>query len=307
MVVRNLADSTVPASLGPGDEILTTDHEYGAMDRTWRFVCQRTGARYIQQPIPLPVTTHEAFLDRLWAGVTERTRVIFLSHITSSTALTFPVTEICRRAREAGILTVIDGAHAPGQIPVNLSEIGADIYTGTCHKWLCAPKGSAFLFARPEVQSWLAPLVVSWGWESERPGESRFVDWHEWQGTRDIAAFLAVPAAIAFQKANDWEGVRQRCRTLAADTRRRINGLTGLGPICPDTPEWFTQFCSVRLPDLDQDLLKHRLYDEYRVEAPVIRRQDGCFIRVSFQAYNTQADADALVHALANLLPALTA
>ena len=128
MVARNLA-------LGPGDEILTTDHEYGAMDRTWRYVCQKTGARYVQQPIPLPVTAQEEFVETFWAGVTSHTRVVFLSHITSPTALIFPIEEICQRAREASLLCIVDGAHAPGQIAVDLEAIGADMYVGACHKW----------------------------------------------------------------------------------------------------------------------------------------------------------------------------
>jgi len=305
MVARSLSDHR-GLPLRPGDEILTTDHEYGAMDRTWRFICRQTGARYVQQPIPLPVTTHADFVERFWAGVNEHTRVIFLSHITSRTALTLPVAEICRRARAAGLLTIIDGAHAPGQVPLNLHTLGADIYTGACHKWLCAPKGSAFLYARPEVQCWLEPLVVSWGWESEHPSSSQFIDYHQWQGTRDIAAFLSVPAAIKFQAQNGWSEVRRQCRALAADTRRRINDLTGFEPICPDTPDWFTQFFSARLPDVDLDTLKQRLYDEYRIEVPLIRWNDQCLIRVSFQGYNSQADADALVNALSRLLPEST-
>ena len=274
------------------------------MDRTWRYVCSQIGARYVQRPIPLPVTTHADFVEHFWAGVTERTRIIFISHITSPTALTFPVAEICRRARAAGILTIVDGAHAPGQLPLNLAELGADIYTGACHKWLCAPKGAAFLYARPEVQPWLEPLVVSWGWEAERPGPSPFVDWHEWQGTRDLAAYLTVPAAIRFQAEHDWDAVRRRCHRLAVETRGRIDALTGLPPICPDT--WFTQFFAARLPECDLDALKARLYDEHRIEAPLIRWNGQSFIRVSFQAYNDEADADALLRALAQLLPEVT-
>jgi len=296
MVARSL-------DLSPGDEILTTDHEYGAMDRTWRFVCRKTGARYVQQPIPLPVTSHTDFVETFWAGVTERTRVVFISHITSPTALAFPVQEICRRARDAGLLSIVDGAHAPGQIPLNLATLGADVYAAACHKWLCAPKGSAFLYVRPEVQGMLEPLVVSWGWESERPSDSQFVDHHEWQGTRDLAAFLSVPAAIEFQAQNDWASVRRRCRALASQTRRRLNALTGLDPICPDSAEWFTQMFAARLPDVDLDRLKERLYDEFRIEVSLTRWNGQPLIRVSFQAYNSQADADALVDALAQLLP----
>lgn len=290
-------------NLRPGDEILTTDHEYGAMDRTWRFVCRKAGARYVRWPIPLPVTSHADFVETFWAGVTERTRVIFISHITSPTALTFPVQEVCRRARQAGLLSIVDGAHAPGQIPLNLAALGADIYAGACHKWLCAPKGSAFLYARREVQQWLEPLVISWGWESEHPSGSQFVDYHEWQGTRDLAAFLSVPAAIEFQAARDWETVRRRCRALASDTRRRLNALTGLDPICPDSPEWFTQMAAARLPNVDLERLQERLYDQFRLEVPLMRWNGQPLIRLSFQAYNSRADADTLVDALAQLLP----
>jgi isopenicillin-N epimerase len=290
--------------LRSGDEILATDHEYGAMDRTWRFLCRKNGARYVQQPIPLPVTTHADFVETFWAGITKRTRVIFISHITSPTALIFPVQEICHRARDAGILSIIDGAHAPSQIPLNLATLGADIYTGACHKWLCAPKGAAFLYARREVQSWLDPLVVSWGWESKNPSDSQFIDHHEWQGTRDIAAFLSVPAAIAFQAQNDWDTVRQRCHALARATRQRIHALTGLEPLCPGSPEWFSQMFSARLPQkVDIDLLKKRLYEEFRIEIPLMEWNGQLLIRASFQAYNTQKDADALLEALAQLLP----
>jgi len=296
MVARSLR-------LQPNDEILTTDHEYGAMDRTWHFICQQTGARYVRQPIPLPVTEADAWLETFWSGVNERTKLIFLSHITSPTALTFPVEAICHRARAAGLLCIVDGAHAPGHIPLNLPAIGADLYTGACHKWLCAPKGAAFLYARHETQHWLEPLVVSWGYESDRPSASSFIDYHEWQGTRDLAAFLTVPAAIEFQAQHDWDAVRQQCHQLACDTRQRLNALTGLEPICPDSPQWFTQMFAARLPaHTDLEALKQRLYDEFRVEVPVVSWNHQKFIRVSFQGYNTQGDADILVEALKRLL-----
>lgn len=292
--------------LQPGDEILTSDHEYGAMDRTWRFTCQKIGANYVQQPIPLPVTTAEAFVENIWAGVNEKTRVIFISHITSPTALIFPVKEICRRARLAGILTIVDGAHATGQIPLDLHDLDCDLYSGALNKWLMAPKGSSFLYARPEAQQWLDPLVVSWGYESENPSASQFVDYHEWQGTRDMSAFLSVPAAIGFQKEHNWAAVRSQCHALAVETRRRMNALTGLAPISPDSPSWLGQFFSARLPDsVELTLFKNRLIDEFHIEAPVMLWNRQKFLRVSFQGYNTRSDADALLEALAILLPNL--
>jgi isopenicillin-N epimerase len=292
--------------LGAGDQVLGTDHEYGAMDRTWRFICARRGARYLRQPIPLPVRSPEELLERFWRGFNERTKVVFISHITSQTALTFPVEEICRRARQAGVLSIIDGAHVPGQLPLDLSALGADIYTGACHKWLCGPKGSAFLYARREVQPMLEPLVVSWGWEAEEPSASQYVDHHEWQGTRDPSAFLAVPAAIEFQRQHDWDTVRERCHQLARRTRERVLALTGLPPICPDDRSWFVQMFAARLPQLDPRDLRERLRQEYAIEALAHSWNDQPLLRVSFQGYNTQADADALIEALERLIPEMT-
>ena len=290
-------------NLQPDDEILTTDHEYPATDNMWDFLCAKAGARVVRQHIPLPLTTAEAFADALFAGVSRRTRAIFLSHITSSTALVLPVEEVCRRARAAGIPTIVDGAHAPAHVPLDLQALGADIYAATCHKWLCAPKGSAFLYARPEAQAWLEPLIVSVNWKpAYAAGERRFVLENEWLGTRDIAAFLAVPAAIQFQAEHDWEAQRRRCHELAVETRRRIDALTGLPALGPDDRRWLGQMVSVRLPAVDEATLKRRLYDEYRIEAPIITWRGQVLIRVSFQAYNDEADADALVAALGRLL-----
>lgn len=296
MIARSL-------DLHPGDEVLASDHEYGALDRTWRFICRQKGAKYIQRPIALPITSQADVVEALWQGVSEHTRVIFISHITSPTALVFPVEEICQRARTAGILTIVDGAHAPGQIQLDLNVIGADFYAGACHKWLCAPKGAGFLFARRSIQSRLAPLVVSWGYESEKPGPSQFIDYHEWQGTRDLSAFLSVPAAIEFQALHDWRAVRRRCHALASQTRARINTLTDLPAICPDSPEWYGQMFVALLPaGVATEGLKARLYEEYRIEVPLHRWNNQPLIRVSFQVYNDTADTDALLMALRELL-----
>jgi isopenicillin-N epimerase len=284
--------------LAPGDEVLGTDHEYGALDRTWRFVCQKRGARYVRQPVGLPLTDAEQTVETVWAGVSSRTRVLFMSHITSPTGIIFPVAELVRRARELGILTIIDGAHAPGQIPLDLDALGTDVYLGNAHKWMLSPKGAAFLHARREVQPVLEPLVVSWGWEAERPGPSRFVDHHEWQGTRDIAPFLAVPAAIRFMAQHNWPQVRRRCHELVRSARQAVTELTGLEPITSDGPEWFAQMASLPLPRCDAKLLQQQLLDEYGIEIPIITWSGRQFARISVQGYNTQADVDALVAAL---------
>ena len=198
----------------------------------------------------------------------------------------------------------MDGAHAPGQIPLDLSELGADLYIGACHKWLCAPKGAAFLYATPDIQPRLEPLVVSWGYESEKPGKSQFIDYHEWQGTRDMAAFLSVPAAIEFQNKRNWPDIRARCHQMASQTRQRVNLLTGQKSICPDSPDWFAQMATIRLPaDIDTERLKENLYRDFHIEVPILQWQNQPMMRVSFQAYNDQSDADALLEALDCLLP----
>jgi isopenicillin-N epimerase len=296
MVVRNL-------DLKPGDEILTTNHEYGAMDRTWRFICKKTGAIYKHQTIPLPVSTEDEIVNSLWQGVTPNTKIIFISHITSPTALKFPVKEICDLARRAGLISIVDGAHAPGQIQLDLRDIGADIYTGACHKWMCAPKGAAFLYARREIQSMLDPLVVSWGYESDKPGPSQFIDYHEWQGTRDLAAFLSVPAAIRFQYDYDWGSIRKDCHDLASWTRNKINNTFGFEALSPDSPDWFSQMFATYLPrGIDPEELKTRLYQEYHIEVPTHKWDGQPLIRVSFQAYNDQSDAELLIAAMEKIL-----
>lgn len=147
--------------LKPGDEILTTDLEYGAMDKTWNYYCKQKGANYIRQPIHLPLTTKEAIVEQFFKGLTQKTKAIFISQITSSTALILPVKEICEIAKQKGLLTIVDGAHVPAHIPLNLQELKADIYTGACHKWMMTPKGCSFLYVAKEQQHWIDPLIIS--------------------------------------------------------------------------------------------------------------------------------------------------
>lgn len=290
-------------ALNPGDEILTTDHEYGACDMTWEWLARKQGAKMVRQPIPLPVTTHADFVETFWAGVTPRTKVIFMSHITSPTALIFPVAEICRRAREAGILTVIDGAHAPSQLDLDMEAIGADVYTGNLHKWLTTPRGCAFMHVRPEHHAWIESLIVSWGWGSTGViSESTLVLRNEWQGTRDHSAFLSVPAAIQFQANHDWPAVKQRCRDLAVRTQQRVSELTGLAPHCPTDQGWFAQLVACPIQTDDLALLKTRLHDEARIEVPMVDWHGHQFVRVSIAGFTMEHDIDALLAALKKFL-----
>jgi isopenicillin-N epimerase len=295
IVARSLA-------LQPGDEVLSTDHEYGAADRAWRFVCRERGAYYRNQPVQLPLRDPGEVVEQVWAGVTERTRLIFISQITSPTALIFPVAAICHRARAVGILTLIDGAHAPGQIDLDLDAIGADFYTGNCHKWLCAPKGAGFLHARPDAQPLLKPVIVSWGYEALAPRPSRFLDYFEWTGTHDPAAYLSVPAAIDFQKQHNWPAVRLTCHHMLREASARLGELTQLPPISPDTPDWWMQMRAYPLPRCDIQAVKARLWDAYQVEVPLIDWKGQPYLRVSIQAYNTPDDIDRLIEGLRRLL-----
>jgi isopenicillin-N epimerase len=297
----------IARSLGlqPGDEVLGTDHEYGAVERTWRFNCERQGAAYKVQPIALPVASSEAVIEQLWRGVTKRTKLIVISHISSPTALVFPVAEIARRAAAQGMLTAVDGAHAPGQVDVNLEAIGADFYVGNAHKWLSASVGAGFLYARPDRQPLLKPLVVSWGWQPREHGSSPFQDYFGWIGTDDPSAYLSVPAAIAFQEAHDWPTVRADCHALARQAQAQIAALTHLSPISPDTADWWGQMCVAPLPtdgQLAARELQRRLWEEFQVEVPIVEWQGWRFVRLSVQAYNSVADVERCVAGLGHLL-----
>jgi isopenicillin-N epimerase len=295
--------------LKPGDQILTTDHEYSALEKTWAYVCRKTGAEVVVVKIPMPLETEEQFTDTIIAGMTERTRVLFLSHITSPTALVFPIERALAEARRRGIWSVIDGAHTPGHIKLDLDALGADFYSGNCHKWMMTPKGSAFLYARPEVQGLLDPLVISHGWteKSKEPGakgafgNSPFIDEIEMQGTRDPSAWLSVPAAIAFKRDNDWEAVAAHCSALAQDTARRLGELTGLAPL--STPEFCApQMVAMPIPECDTAELHKTLFDRYGIEIPVFKWQDTCIARLSVQGYNSKPQMDRLIEALAKEL-----
>jgi len=293
--------------LQSGDEVLTTDHEYGACDATWRLVCERSGAHYRRVQIPLPFDA-ESFVARLMAAVTPRTRLIFLSHVTSTTALIFPVAALCAAARERGITTLVDGAHAPGQISLSLSAVGADFYTGNCHKWLCAPKGAAFLHVRPEHHAAVHAPVVSWGYvamqdEGGHTGFDAYVGKTllerrlQWQGTRDIAAWLSVPAALEFLAAHDWPARRAECHTRALALQARVGARNGLKPIGRD--EDFGQMVPIPVRCTEPEALRARLFEQHRIEVPVTQHAGQVFVRVSVQAYTSDADLQALENALA--------
>lgn len=279
------------------DEILTTDLEYGAMDRTWNYYCDKVGAKYVRQKITLPVTSSEQIVDELFAGLTSKTKAVFISHITSTTALRLPVEEICKRAKAEGLITVVDGAHVPGHIDLNLEDLEADIYTGACHKWLLTPKGCSFLYVNKEFQPF-DPLVISWGFESETPSHSKFIDHHQLQGTRDFSAFLTIPAALKFRDDNDWINVAADCRQLAHSNYNRFAEVTSGTILSPISDEFLGQMCSLSIDCPDPVALQDLLYEQYKIEIPVMPHNEMVFIRYSMNGYHTQADLDKLFEAL---------
>lgn len=306
----NIAARALEAHLRAGDEVLSTNHEYGACSNAWEAVCARTGARYLRCPLPMPDEPGgdaASLVETIWRRVTDRTRVLFLSHITSPTALRLPIEPVLARARAAGIYTVIDGAHAPGQIALDLPALDADFYTGNCHKWLCAPKGAGFLYARTNVQPFVQPLVVSWGNGPERQffSGNDMQDALDWSGTNDFSAWLAVPAAIRFQQKWAWEHVRARAAALLDAWLPQCAAIVGLPPVygAAYNPLRPPQMAVSPLPGhIDATALKARLLDEFAVEIPVITWRARKFVRVSVQGYTTEDDLQALAEALRDSL-----
>jgi isopenicillin-N epimerase len=284
--------------LKQGDEILSTDLEYGAMDRTWKYYCRKAEATYVQQPISLPVRSNEQVVEEFFKGLTPKTKAIFISHITSSTALILPVEEICAKAKQLGLITIVDGAHVPGHIPLDLSTLQADIYAGACHKWMLTPKGSSFLYVKPEFQPLFDPLVISWGFESQYPSDSRFIDYHQLQGTRDYSAFLTIPKALQFRRENDWEQASAMSRKTAIANYERFAAAANGEMTCPATETFLGQMCSLRIRCNDFAQLGGLLYNTYGIEIPVFEHGKDVYIRYSVQAYNSQSDLDNLFSAL---------
>jgi isopenicillin-N epimerase len=282
--------------LRPGDEVLATDLEYGACDLAWEWICGCTGARYVRVPIPLPLRDPGELVDALFAAASERTRVVYVSHVTSSTALVLPLEEIVGRARAVGLVTIVDGAHAPAQVPLDISALGADFYSGNCHKWLCAPKGAGFLHVQPEHQERVDAAIVSWGYAEGRTFSQRI----ESQGTRDPAAWLTVPDAIRFQREREWDDVRDRCRQVVQAARRELCDLFGTEPLAPET--MVAQMAAVRLPCSAPDL-SNKLFERHRVEIPVGGAEND-LLRLSVAGYTTREEIERLLAALVRELDA---
>lgn len=302
----NIVASSFP--LVPGDEVLATNHEYGAVLRIWRRVCQRAGATLRVQALPDPIVSDDQVVDAFLQGVTPRTKLIVVSHVTSPTAIILPVRKICAGARQLGVRVCIDGPHAPAAVPLELDRLDCDFYTASCHKWLSAPIGSGFLYAHPRSRSLLKPLVVSWG-ESLSGRRASWLDEFTWSGTRDPSAFLSVPAAIEFLETVGLETFREQTHGLARYAREQMARLTGLAPLVPDSREWYGPMIALPLPASvgepptgHMHPLQVALWEQHQIEVPIVNWHGRRFIRVSCHLYNDEADIDRLVEALSKLL-----
>ena len=286
--------------IAEGDEILTTQHEYGALIRAWNRLSIRKSFSFIQQKIDLPLGSKETFIDQFCAGINERTKIIFISHITSQTALIFPVEEICKIAKSKGIVTIIDGAHAPGHIDLDITQIGCDYYTGACHKWMCAPKGSSFLYVAKNFQKGMSPQIMSWGEKGDDPGPSQFLMDFQWQGTKDMSAFLAIPSAIRFLQENKWKEKSVISKNLISHLAGRLKDILGTESLFKNK-NWIGQMISHPLP-LDSPVnLKDMLWNDFKIEVPIFDWGKRNFIRVSAHFYNDQKDMDHLIKALKDI------
>jgi isopenicillin-N epimerase len=294
----------------PG-EILLTDHEYGAMHWCWERAAQRLGLTLRTFALP-PLPRHPAeIVLAAKAAFTERTRLLFFSHVLSPTGMVLPARELCMEARRHGILTVVDGAHALAMVPLDMEAIGCDFYGSNCHKWLLAPTGAGFLYLGAGSEDRLQPLQVSWGWHYDRAKADQPDEWgttprlrsFEFEGTRDWCPWLAVPAAIDFQASLGWQRIRGRIAELVRYTRQRLTGVAGLVPATPEEPGLHGAMTAFRLPEGTQAApLRTALWERHRLEVPIIERPDGLLMRVSTHFYNTEAEIDLLAEVLPPLL-----
>jgi isopenicillin-N epimerase len=284
--------------LEAGDEVLTTNIEYGACDKAWMYFCKQGGAHYIQQPIHFPVLDQQDIVESVISGITPRTRLIFISHITSATGFILPVAEICKAAQDRGIPVFIDGAHTPGHIPLDLNQLNPDYYTGACHKWMMTPKGSSFLYAKKERQAQIDPLIISWGYDAAQPSHSQFLDYHQVQGTRDISAFLSIPAAIQFRAAHDWEKVSESCKQLVRASAGSFCEQLDTEPHIPIKPDFLGQMFSIPINTKEPERLQNTLYEQYQIEIPVMHQNGKNYLRYSVQGFNGPDDLNHLKNAL---------
>jgi isopenicillin-N epimerase len=300
----------------PGDELLTTDHEYNACRNVLNFVAERSGAKVVVASVPFPLSSATEVVDRVLSAVTGKTKLLLIDHVTSATGIVFPLRAIVRSLAEKGIDSLVDGAHAPGMLPLRLDELEAAYYTGNCHKWMCTPKGSAFLHVRRDRQNLVRPLAISHGANSPRKDRSRFRLEFDFMGTDDPTPFLCIPEAIAFFEKivpGGWDEVRSRNRSLALRARAILQEALSIPAPAPE--EMLGSLAAVSLPDrrdgaelppMSLDPISRELFEKHRIETlvSVWPRSPERVLRVSAQLYNDESQFRTLALALTEALSA---
>jgi isopenicillin-N epimerase len=283
--------------LREGDQVLLTDHVYGAVERIWDAACRRAGAERVTVELPRPLEAGEQIVSALERAMTDRTRLLIVSHVTSATAVVFPIEAICQAAADRGVAVCVDGPHAPLHVPLDLTALPCAFYAASCHKWLCAPFGSGFLYVDRHWQERVQPAVVSWGRLLPALPE-RWDEQFIWSGTRDPSAFLAVPAAIEFFTKLGIQRVRDRIFDLANYARTQLLETLGTATLAPATPDWYGAMAHVKLSSGPARPLQQLLWQRYGIEVPIVEWHGQRFVRVSCHLYNTRQQIDQLVEAL---------
>ncbi|MFT5050731.1 MAG: isopenicillin-N epimerase [Chlamydiales bacterium] len=296
--------------LNAGDEILITDHGYNACNNAVNFVTERARARTVVAHLPFPIESPSQAIDAVLSKVTARTRLALIDHITSATGLILPISELIEALRERGVETLVDGAHAPGMLELDIERWNPAYYTGNCHKWPCAPKGAAFLWVRPELQASVRPSVISHGANSKRTDRSLFLQEFDWTGTSDPTAILSIPKALSFMGSlmdGGWPALREHNHRMLLAGAAKVQSALGVSPAAPDT--MLGSLASIPLPEggeagpssaFDVNPLQRRLFDEHAIEVPVMWSEAAGrnLIRISAQAYNDPSEYEKLAQVL---------
>ena len=286
--------------LEPNDEVLMTDHEYGALVRAWNAWGDKEKVNIKYAKITIPLESKDQFVEDFCNKITSKTKVVFLSHITSPTGLIFPIKDIIEFAKKRKIITIVDGAHVPGHIDLDIHKLGCDFYTGALHKWMCGPKGTSFLFVKKEHQKWMKPVIYSWGKSGDDPEKSEFLQDFQWQGTRDMSAFLTVPKIIDFFS-NNLKYYQDHSRQLIKNSQKQFQSIFQTDPISIGDM-FLGQMISYPLPNKTNKNLKRILWENYKIEIPIFEWENMKFIRLSIYAYNDQKDLDSLMNALRSII-----
>jgi isopenicillin-N epimerase len=309
--------NTVLQSLkcAPGDEWIVTDHEYNACRNALEFAAARAGAKVVVAQVPFPFESTDQIMEAILSCVTPRTRLALIDHITSQTGVILPVERLVKELAARGVDTLVDGAHGPGMVPLDLEQLGAAYYTGNCHKWLCSPKASALLHVRPDRQQFIHPLSISHGLTSQRKDRSRFLIEFAWPGTTDPTACLSVPEAIRFMATlapGGWPEIMARNHAQAVEGRRILCQALDIPTPCPE--DGLGSMASVPLPDAREqgrgaqplyiDPLQDELLARYNIEVPVMPwpRFPKRLLRIAAQLYNTREQWQLLAGALREML-----